>query len=131
MIYRNKTCVLKIKNEVTKISQSIGVRQGDNMAPVLFLFLMTAVTETLELVWKQHNIPILSVMMANGKNIIDGKICSHTPAMFCSKKLTAFKILQCLLLYAEDTPYSTRVFLACPTKVRRHTCDEARPLSQV
>ena len=47
-IYRNNTCVLKLKieNEITKIPQTVGVWQGDNMAPVLFLFLMTAFAET-------------------------------------------------------------------------------------
>jgi hypothetical protein len=81
-IYRNNTCILKIEKEVTEISQSVGVRQGDNMAPVLFLFLMTAFAETLEIVWKQQDIPVLSVMTAAGDDLIDGKICSHTPAMF-------------------------------------------------
>ncbi len=96
MIHCNNTCALKIKNEVTAIPQSVGACQGDNMAPVLFLFLMTAFSKTLKLVWKQHNIPILRVMMATGENIINGKICSHTSAMVCSKKLTVFEILQCL-----------------------------------
>ncbi len=32
---------------------------------------------------------------------------------------------------ADYTPYSTRLFLVRPTKVRRYTCDKARPLSQV
>ena len=43
-------CVLKIKKETTKIPQTVRVRQGNNMAPVLFLFLMTAFAETLETV---------------------------------------------------------------------------------
>ncbi len=47
------------------------------MVPVLFLFLMTAFAETLELVWKQMDIPILSVMMAANKNLANGKIFSH------------------------------------------------------
>ncbi len=41
-IYHKSKCVLKIKNEVTEIPQSVGVHQGDNMMPVLFLFLMMA-----------------------------------------------------------------------------------------
>ena len=49
-IYQNNTCILKIENEVADIPQTIGVRQGDNMAPMLFLILMTAFAETLELV---------------------------------------------------------------------------------
>ena len=36
-IYRNNTCVLKIENEIAEIPQTVGVRQGDNMAPLLFL----------------------------------------------------------------------------------------------
>ena len=63
-MYRNNTCVLQIENEIMEIPQTVGVRQGDNMVPVLFLFLMTAFAETLELVWKDHDIPILSVMTA-------------------------------------------------------------------
>ncbi len=45
------------------------------MAPVLFLFLVTAFAETLKLVWKRMDIPILSAMTAAKENLIDGKIC--------------------------------------------------------
>jgi hypothetical protein len=78
--------------------QSLGVCQGDNMVPVLFLFLITAFAETLELVWKQMDISILGVMTAANENLADGKICSHTLAMFKSKKLTTYEILQCFML---------------------------------
>ena len=37
MIYRNNTCVLKIKNEIRKIPQSVGVSQGDNARPLPLL----------------------------------------------------------------------------------------------
>ena len=46
-IYTNNICVLKIEKEIVEIPQSVGVRQGDNMAPVLFLFLVTAFAETI------------------------------------------------------------------------------------
>ena len=49
-IYTCNICVLKIEKEIVEIPQSVGVCQGDNMAPVLFLFLMTAFAETLEIV---------------------------------------------------------------------------------
>ena len=55
-MYTNLTVVLKINKEICGILQSMGVRQGDSMAPVLFLFLMSAAAETLELAWKQVNI---------------------------------------------------------------------------
>ena len=78
------------------------------MAPVLFLFLMTAFAETLELVWKDHNIPILSEMTAADEHFEKGKICSHTPAMFRSKKLTAYGVLQCLYVDDGAFPFGTR-----------------------
>jgi hypothetical protein len=37
---------------------SAGVKQGDNMAPVLFLFLMQALSETLEKEWNENKIAI-------------------------------------------------------------------------
>ena len=47
-------------------------------------------------------------MMANGDNMIDGKICSHTPTMFKSTKLTAYDILQCLYVDDGAFPFDTR-----------------------
>ena len=69
---------------------------------------MTAFAETLEIVWRQQEIPIVSVMTAKGNNMIDGKICSHTPTMFKSTKLTACKILQCLCVNDSAFPFNTR-----------------------
>jgi hypothetical protein len=100
--------VLKIENEIEEIPQSVGVRQGDNMAPVLFLFLMTAFAQTLELEWKKIDIPILSVMTAGDEHLADGKICSHTPKMVKSKKLTTYEILQCLYVNDGAFPFDTR-----------------------
>jgi hypothetical protein len=54
---------------------------------------MTAFAETLKIVWREQAIPILKVMTASDDNMIKGKICSHTPAMFTEKTLTAYKIL--------------------------------------
>ena len=78
------------------------------MAPVLFLFLMTALANTLKIVWKQQEIPIVTVMTAANNNLIDGKIFSHTPAMFASKKLTAYEILQCVYVNDGAFPFGTR-----------------------
>jgi hypothetical protein len=74
------------------------------MAPVLFLFMMTAFAETLEIVWKEQDIPILSVMTTTDEHLVEGKICSHTPEMFRSKKLARYGILQCL--YVDDGTFS-------------------------
>jgi hypothetical protein len=107
-IYTDNVCVLKIEKEMVEIPQTVGVCQEDNMAPVLFLFLMTAFAETLEIIWREQAIPILKVMTASDDNLINGKICSHTPAMFTSKKLTAYKILQCLYVDDGAFPFGSR-----------------------
>jgi hypothetical protein len=96
------------QNRKVEIPQTFGVQQGDNMAPVLFLFLVTAFADTLKIVWKQQEIPIVTVMTAANNNLIDGNICSHTRAMFASKKLTAYEILQCLYVDDGAFPFGTR-----------------------
>ena len=53
---------LKRKQWRSPRPQSVGARQGDNMAPVLFVSLMTVFAETLKIVWRQQEIPILGVM---------------------------------------------------------------------
>jgi hypothetical protein len=50
--YQDLVVVLKIEKEVVELPQTVDVRQGDNMAPVLFLFLMSAFAEMLEAEWK-------------------------------------------------------------------------------
>jgi hypothetical protein len=78
------------------------------MAPVLFLFLMTAFAKTLEIVCREQAIPILRVMTTSNDNMIKGKICSHTPTKFTSKTLTAYKILQCLYVDDSAFPFGSR-----------------------
>jgi hypothetical protein len=78
------------------------------MKPVLFLFLMSAFAKTLDIVWKEQGIPILSVMTAADDQLAEGKICTHTPAMFRSKKLARYEILQCLFVDDGAFPFGTR-----------------------
>jgi hypothetical protein len=47
-IYQDLVVVMKFKNGVVELPQSVGIQQGDNIAPVLFLLLMSAFAETLE-----------------------------------------------------------------------------------
>ena len=64
--------VLKIEKEVVELSQTVGVQQGDNMAPVLFLFLMSAFAETLEVAWKEAGIDVCTVRSVTGTRLTAG-----------------------------------------------------------
>ena len=107
-MYTDLKVVLKIDKEIIEILQSVGVRQGDNMAPVLFLFLMSAAAETLEPAWRQADIEVLTVAHNKDDEIDTGYIRGHTPRMYTSRKLTAYEIYQ--LLYVDDGafPFPTR-----------------------
>ena len=107
-MYTDLRVVLKIDKEIQEILQSVGVRQGDNMAPVLFLFLMSAAAETLESAWKKADIEVLTVAHSPDDELNTGCVRGHTPRMYTSRKLTAYEIYQ--LLYVDDGafPFPTR-----------------------
>jgi hypothetical protein len=107
-IYTDNIVVLKIEKEVREIPQEVGVQQGNNMAPVLFLFLMTAFAETLEMEWKRENPKVVTVMTASDDLIEHGQLCSHTPKIICSMFLSPYKIFQCLYVDDGTFPFDTR-----------------------
>ncbi len=107
-MYTNLVAFLKIKNEIQEILQSVRVRQGNNMAPVLSLFLMSAAAETLEVKWRKTGIAVLKVVHSSDDELESGCICGHTPCMYNSIRLTAFEIF--LLLYVDDGAF---LFLDC------------------
>jgi hypothetical protein len=110
-MYTDLKIVLKIDKEIHNIFQSVGVCQGDNMAPVFFLFLMSAVAETLESAWKKANIKVLTVAHSPDDAFDTGCVRGHTPRMYLFRRLTAYKIYQ--LLYVDDGafPFQTRAAL--------------------
>ena len=55
-MYSNNKVRLIIGKIDTSILFEVGVKQGDSVAPVLFLFLMMDFTETDEVEWDKHNI---------------------------------------------------------------------------
>ena len=58
-LHKNFHLELKLKKENCVIPYTVGVRQGDNMAPTLFLFLMMAFFTTFQKKWKneEHMMP--------------------------------------------------------------------------
>ncbi|KAL7426668.1 hypothetical protein ACHAXH_000417 [Discostella pseudostelligera] len=68
-LYTNLVVSLKIGKEKSDITQSVGVRQGDNLSPVIFLLIMAAFSETLEANLTTANIPKTRFHRANLSNV--------------------------------------------------------------
>ena len=81
-MYTALKVILKIGNKISYIDQTIGVRQGDPMSPVLFLFLMTAFAETLDSVWDEANIPRAEFHHTPLDNLENGQLISHPTNSF-------------------------------------------------
>ena len=47
-MYQNLSVIIKVGKEKREIKQKVGVRQGDTLSPVLFIFMMSAFAEALE-----------------------------------------------------------------------------------
>ena len=100
--------VLKTEKEIQEILQSVGVRQGDNMAPVLSLFLMSAAAEALEAKWRETGIAVLKVAHSRDDDLESGCVHRHTPHMYNSTRLTAFEIFQLLYVDNDAFPFPDR-----------------------
>ncbi|KAL7524108.1 hypothetical protein ACHAXR_000439 [Thalassiosira sp. AJA248-18] len=115
--------VLKIGKSIEEIMQEIGVRQGDNMAPVLFFFLVTAFAEVLEIVWKENNVEVVTVDSVSQTDFDSGigAIKSHTPSQYKCKNLTAFEIFQCLYVDGGASPFVSRANMTQGLELIYHT----------
>ena len=100
--------VLKTEKEIQEILQSVGVRQGNNMAPVLSLFLMSAAAEALEAKWRETGIAVLKVAHSCDDDLESGCVHRHTPHMYNSTRLTAFEIFQLLYVDNDAFPFPDR-----------------------
>jgi hypothetical protein len=74
-LYTNLKVIVEIGREKAEIDQEVGVRQGDNVSSVIFLFLMSAFTETLEKEWKLSNLP--EEIFKNVTNKSKGQLTGH------------------------------------------------------
>jgi hypothetical protein len=114
-MYQNLVVDLKIEKEVQELPHSVDVRQGNNMALVLFLFLMSAFVETLEVKWKNTGIEVCTIQSVIGEKLTngEGKLQGHLPKDYLSKALTAVEILQCL--YVDNRAF---IFASCADLAR-------------
>ena len=76
-LYTDLTVQLKIGNEKATIAQTVGVRQGDNLSPVIFLMIMTAFSEILDTTWTSSNIPKPQFHRHDMSNTKGAKLTGH------------------------------------------------------
>lgn len=107
-MYTDLKVILKIDKEITEIMESDGLCQGDNMAPVLFLFLMSAAAETLEYMCKNAGIDVLKVAHTPDNQLENCCVRGHSPCMYLLRKLTTYKIYQLLHVDDGSFPFPTR-----------------------
>ena len=96
--YTNLKVKLQIGNEKQEIPQTVGVRQGDPLAPVLFLFIISAVSEVLKIELEKAEVPCLTYKkVEDGDITTKGQLISHSP-----KTLTGGETFSIIDLYFVD-----------------------------
>ena len=81
-MYHYLKIVLKIGKIEEKTSQTVGVRQGECMAPVLFLFIVMAFTKTLEKQWIKADLNMVNLRQHTHSPCDVGNITGHKKKSF-------------------------------------------------
>ena len=89
----------KSVKQIHEFLNLVGVKQGDNLAPALFLFAMQAALESLERVWAEHNIALLSFiwLLANEDVTNNGALTgqrSDKPSEFLNFPIHSMKMIE-------------------------------------
>ena len=88
------------------MGQEVGVRQGDSMAPVLFLFMIMAFTETLEISWKKLGHKMITFNMCKNSLRDRGSLTGHAPQNFSEG--TLLELFNVLYVDDGDFPFEDR-----------------------
>jgi len=76
-MYQDLKVVLKIGKVKENISQTGGVRQGDYMVPVLFLFVVMAFSESLEKEWDVSGLDMIESQQHTHSSRDCGQLTNH------------------------------------------------------
>ena len=80
----------------------VGVKQGDSVAPVLFIFVMMTFSETLEKEWVRNGLQMIKLKRQSNSPLSSGRITSHPAKIFSHG--TLFKTIVCSMLTMEHLP---------------------------
>jgi hypothetical protein len=101
-LYTDLKVVLKLGKLKTEILQEVGVRQGDNMAPVLFLFLMTAFADLIEVQFTRAGILRPEMVRESDATFHKAHMLRHDIRK-CRKSRTKVCFIVDLTIYVDDT----------------------------
>ena len=76
-LYERLMIVLKSGKIKIETLQSVGVKQGDNMAPVLFLFIMAAMMQLLDDIWERENMEKVEFLRESDDFYRKGQLARH------------------------------------------------------
>ena len=108
-LYTDLKVIFKIGKLKVEILQEVGVKQGDNMAPVLFLFLMSAFSEILEATWEREGIQRVEFMRESDETYEEGQIFRHNVHK-CRRSTNVVFFIVDNTIYVDDTavPFTSR-----------------------
>ena len=81
-IYKDSCVRLIIGKSDTSIPFRVGVKQGDSMAPVIFLFIIMAFAETLEKEWTKNNLHQLQFRRHDNSPLSKGRVSNQPKHSF-------------------------------------------------
>ena len=101
-MYKYLKIVLKIGKAKAEMNQTVGVRQGNCMAPVLFLFVIMAFAETLRIEWKDMGQNMLLLLTRTKLPRESGSLKGHLTKTFSEGHLLElFNVL-----YGDDGAFT-------------------------
>ena len=94
-MYQDLIVFHKIGKIIGENFQEVGVIQGDNMEPVLFLFLMAAFAEILEEIWKDNGLEKVEFQWVSDHDFEKGEgvVKSHAKYQYKSQKAVTFTVM--------------------------------------
>ena len=106
-MYQDLVVIVKVGSEERKIPHTVGVRQVENLSPVLLLFMMSAFAKALEYEWEKRGMrqaEFVRVSQDDLDNQVE-QILGHGLNKSGYKEGIVFKIMQ--ILYLDDLKHDS------------------------
>ena len=98
IMYKESLVTLVIGEFETTVEFKVGVKQGDSVTPVRFLFIVMAISETLEKEWTLNGLTKAKFSRNKNSPLSGGQLISHPPRSFDRGSL--FELF--CMLYVDD-----------------------------